>query len=43
VSGSGPWVLADMEQGMYFSDACMNTNPADTGVTYQFVTAMIKK
>jgi hypothetical protein len=38
-SGSGPWVEADMENGQYLSGD--GSNPADTGNSSDFVTAML--
>jgi hypothetical protein len=40
--GTGPWVGDDMEQGVFYSSALAHDNASDTGVTYPFVTAMIK-
>jgi hypothetical protein len=38
-SGSGPWVEADMENGQYLGGD--GSNPADTGNSSDFVTAML--
>jgi hypothetical protein len=40
--GTGPWVQDDLENGVYSSDVGTQNNPANTGDTFQFVTAMIK-
>ena len=42
-TGSGPWVEADLENGMYLSNAGNNSpNRGYTGVHFPFVTAMEK-
>ncbi|QKM56765.1 Extracellular exo-alpha-(1-_5)-L-arabinofuranosidase [Burkholderia glumae] len=41
-SGSGPWVQADLENGLFQSGAGPSQNPANTGDTEPFVTAMLK-
>ncbi len=42
-TGSGPWVEADLENGMYLSNAGNNSpNRGYTGVNFPFVTAMEK-
>ncbi len=38
--GPGPWVAADLEQGMFEGDS--NSTPTNTTVTYTYVTAMLK-
>ena len=40
--GSGPWIRADLENGLFASDTGDSQNPADTGVTYKYVTALLK-
>ncbi|KAI1749160.1 Arabinosidase B [Xylaria castorea] len=40
-SGSGPWVMADLENGL-FSGSSTKQNTADPSITYRFVTAVIK-
>jgi hypothetical protein len=40
--GSGPWIRADLENGLFASDRGDSQNTADTGVTYDYVTAMLK-
>jgi len=39
-AGSGPWVMADMENGL-FSGESATSNTADPSVDYRFVTAMV--
>lgn len=42
-SGNGPWIMADLESGVYNKDGkAGETNSADISFTYQFVTAMLK-
>ncbi|KAI0444968.1 Arabinosidase B [Xylaria telfairii] len=43
-AGSGPWVLADLENGLYTSggDTGFGINPNNPSVTYRFVTAVLK-
>jgi hypothetical protein len=42
-TGSGPWVEADLENGMFLSNVGRNSpNPGYTGVHFPFVTAMEK-
>jgi hypothetical protein len=38
--GTGPWVAADLEQGMFEGDS--NSTPTNTTVTWTWVTAMLK-
>jgi hypothetical protein len=38
--GSGPWVMADLENGLWAGNKRVNPQPAVTGMTY--VTAMVK-
>lgn len=40
-SGSGPWVMADLENGL-FSGQSVAQNTADPSITYRFVTAVVK-
>ncbi|KAM0254548.1 hypothetical protein ACHAQJ_006654 [Trichoderma viride] len=40
-SGSGPWIMADLENGL-FSGFSPTNNPADPTITSRFVTAVIK-
>jgi len=40
-SGSGPWIMADMENGL-FSGYSPKENPADPTITYRFVHAIVK-
>jgi hypothetical protein len=39
-SGSGPWVMADLENGLYAGGAEVNNN--NTPLPYDYVTAMVK-
>jgi len=40
-SGSGPWVMADLENGL-FSGLSAGNNAADPSISYRFVTAAVK-
>ncbi|KAF8200081.1 Arabinosidase B [Pholiota molesta] len=40
-SGSGPWIMADLENGL-FSGASPSSNPADQSISSRFVTAVVK-
>lgn len=40
--GSGPWVQADLENGLFSSDSGASKNPSYTGDTAPFVTALLK-
>jgi len=40
-SGSGPWVMADLENGL-FSGSNPANNPADPTITNRFITAIVK-
>lgn len=40
-AGSGPWIMADMENGL-FSGAGAANNPGDPSISSRFVTAIIK-
>ena len=41
-SGSGPWVQADLENGLFQSDSGYSKNSANTGNSAPFVTALLK-
>ncbi len=40
--GSGPWVQADLENGLFQSDDGIGRDPDNTGNTTQFVTGLLK-
>jgi hypothetical protein len=40
--GTGPWVEADMENGMYHTATGSNKDPKNSGVHYHFVSAWLK-
>jgi hypothetical protein len=40
--GTGPWVEADMENGMYHTGKGSNTDPNNSGVHHPFVSAWLK-
>lgn len=40
-SGDGPWIMADIEDGLY-SGYDRHSNPADPSINHRFVTAIIK-
>ncbi|MFJ2200094.1 alpha-L-arabinofuranosidase B [Streptomyces violaceusniger] len=40
--GSGPWVQADLENGLFQSDSGYSENPSNTGNSAPFVTALLK-
>ena len=40
-SGSGPWVMADLENGL-FSGSSASNNAGDPSISYRFVTAAVK-
>ncbi|KAL6697939.1 glycoside hydrolase family 54 protein [Trichoderma pleuroticola] len=40
-SGSGPWIMADLENGLFSGLSPIN-NPADPTISFRFVTAIIK-
>ncbi|KAJ5591696.1 fungal alpha-L-arabinofuranosidase [Penicillium hispanicum] len=40
-SGSGPWIMADLENGL-FSGSSATNNAGDPSISYRFVTAVIK-
>lgn len=40
-SGSGPWIMADLENGL-FSGESAGENAADPTITYRFLTAVVK-
>ena len=41
-AGSGPWIMADMENGLYSGSNVGSTNPGDPTIDYRFTTAMIE-
>ena len=41
-AGTGPWVEADLENGMYNTAKGSNTDPKNPGVNYHFVSAWLK-
>ena len=41
-SGSGPWVQADLENGLFQSEIGLSQNPSNTGTAAPFVTALLK-
>lgn len=41
-TGSGPWVEADLENGMYHTNTGSNKDPNNQGVHYPFVSAWLK-
>ena len=40
-SGSGPWIMADLENGLFSGENAGN-NPADSTIDYRFTTAIVK-
>jgi non-reducing end alpha-L-arabinofuranosidase len=40
--GDGPWVQADLENGLFQSNMGYSEDPSDTGLTEPFVTAMLE-
>lgn len=40
-SGSGPWIMADLENGL-FSGSSTGNNAGDPSISYRFVTAVVK-
>lgn len=40
-SGSGPWIMADLENGLFSGQSAKN-NPADLSISHRFVTAIVK-
>ncbi|KAF4967452.1 hypothetical protein FSARC_5025 [Fusarium sarcochroum] len=40
-SGSGPWIMADLENGLFSGQSAKN-NPADPTINYRFTNAVIK-
>jgi hypothetical protein len=40
VYGNGPWVVGDFENGWFWTDQAVATDPNDTGVHFDFLTAM---
>jgi hypothetical protein len=41
-TGSGPWVEADLENGMFHTNTASNKDPNNPGVHYPFVSAWLK-
>ena len=41
-AGDGPWVGADLENGLFQSNSRDNVNPNNPTITYRFVTAIVK-
>jgi hypothetical protein len=41
-AGTGPWVMADLENGLYSEATARAVNPNDTSMTSAYVTAMVK-
>ena len=39
-SGSGPWIKADLENGLFSGSS--RENPADSSISYRFVTSVVK-
>jgi hypothetical protein len=39
-AGSGPWIMADMENGLYSGSNVGSSNPSDPTIDYRFTTAM---
>lgn len=40
-AGSGPWIMADLENGLFSGESAGN-NPADLTISYRFITAIVK-
>lgn len=40
-SGSGPWIMADLENGL-FSGSSPDNNSGDPLISYRFLTAVVK-
>lgn len=40
-AGSGPWVMADLENGLFTADG-LGENPSNPSISYRFVTAVVK-
>ena len=40
-AGAGPWIMADMENGL-FSEGALGNNPNDAIITYRFTHAIVK-
>jgi hypothetical protein len=40
-SGSGPWIMADLENGL-FSGSSPKNNPGDPSISHRFLTAVVK-
>jgi non-reducing end alpha-L-arabinofuranosidase len=41
-AGSGPWIMADLENGLFSGSNVNSPNPGDPSINYRFTTAMIK-
>lgn len=41
-AGSGPWVMADLEDGLFSGPDLDGNNPTDLSTPYRFVTAIVK-
>ena len=41
-AGSGPWIMADLENGLYSGSNTDSQNPGDQTIGYRFTTAMIE-
>ena len=41
-AGNGPWIMADLENGLFSGSNVNSPNPGDSTINYRFTTAMIK-
>ena len=41
-AGNGPWIMADLENGLFSGSNVNSPNPGDATINYRFTTAMIK-
>ncbi|MEY9857066.1 hypothetical protein ABH935_002674 [Catenulispora sp. GAS73] len=41
-AGNGPWIMADLENGLFSGSNVNSPNPGDTTINYRFTTAMVK-
>jgi non-reducing end alpha-L-arabinofuranosidase len=41
-AGSGPWIMADMENGLFSGSNIRSSNPGDPVIDYRYTTAMIE-
>nr|WP_243639409.1 arabinofuranosidase catalytic domain-containing protein [Streptacidiphilus pinicola] len=41
-AGNGPWIMADLENGLFSGSNINSQNPGDPTVDYRFTTAMVK-